>query len=242
LAHRRTITVVDERATARDAETAVPLSSAEPTLAPALAGRVEQSLQAIAADIAAKQIRRVIVTLAMDGVIRGRPLAALALARALAAGETRVVLVDFWDDGADATAIGEGAGQNGLADVFDGTASFADVLFRDQGSRVHFVPAGTRVLAPAELADDRLETILSALTLTYDHVVLDAREDVVGRLAPSAASAMVVSDRAADDSRTERAFARIRTVSSAEIHLLVVDPADMASTRLQTAALATADA
>ena len=92
----------------------------------------------------------------------------------------RVVLVDFPGDGANASAIGEGADLPGFADLFDGNASFAEVIFRDRRSRVHFVPAGTRRAdAPSEVADERLETILSALTLTYDHVVLDARDDVI---------------------------------------------------------------
>jgi succinoglycan biosynthesis transport protein ExoP len=214
----------------------------EPTLAPALAGRIEHSLQAIASDVTAKHAKRILVAVADGSDAGGRPLAAVALARTLAHGDGRVVLVDFSGDAADARAVGEGAGQHGLADVFDGTASFADVIFRDTHSRVHFVPAGKRVLTAEEIADDRLETILSALTLTYDQVVLDAREAVIGRLAPSAAAAMVVSEFPAGDSRTERAFARIRTVSTAEIHLLVVDAQGGEGDRIERAPKATVDA
>jgi hypothetical protein len=76
------------------------------------------------------------------------------------------------------------------------------------------------------VADDRLETILSALTLTYDQVVLDARDDVIGRLGASADAAMVVSQFPAGDPRTEQASERVRAASPGEVHLLVVDAAE----------------
>jgi hypothetical protein len=100
-----------------DAESAVAvavaprrLPPAEPTLAPALAGRVEQSLQAIAGAILAKQARRILVTHAERAGEGGRPLGALALARELSHHDGRVVLVDFSPDEANAAAAGEGAG------------------------------------------------------------------------------------------------------------------------------------
>src|SRR5262249_1260061 len=108
-------------------------------------------------------------------------------------------------------------------DVYDGLASFSDVLFRDLHSRVHYVPPGKRHLTPAEIGDDRLETILSALTLTYDQVVIDARDDVIGKLAPAAQGALAVSEYPGIDMRTERALAGVRTVSAAEIPLLVIE-------------------
>jgi MinD-like ATPase involved in chromosome partitioning or flagellar assembly len=146
------------------------------------------------------------------------------VARTLAEGEARVVLIDLVGDGAVANAVGEGAGQPGLSDVFDRSAAFGDVLFRDQRSRLHFVPAGTRNLAPTELTDDRLETILAALSLTYDQVVLDARDDLTDQLAPAVARVLVVSEYDADDARTARAMARIRAVAEADVRLLVIGP------------------
>ena len=56
----------------------------EPTLAPAMASEVEQSLAAIAGQIVKEDKRRILVTLAEGSDASGRPLAAVALARALA--------------------------------------------------------------------------------------------------------------------------------------------------------------
>ncbi len=231
---RRMVQVEDHREIEAEPHVAH-VAHSEPTLAPILAGRIEHSLQAIASDISVKHAKRIIVALAEGAGAGGRPLAALALARTLAHGDGRVVLVDFSGDGANAISVGEGTGQPGLSDVFDGSASFADVLFRDTHSRVHFVPAGKRVLSVGEVTDERLETILSALTLTYDQVVLDARDEVLPQLAPSAAAAMVVSTAPATDPRTERVSARIRAVSSAEAHLLVIDPPGGADDGLERA-------
>ena len=85
----------------------------------------------------------------------GRPLAAVALARALARTDARVVLVDFRGDGADAASMGEGADLPGFSDLFDGEASFAQVIFRDRNSRVHFIPSGRKPLTPELASDER---------------------------------------------------------------------------------------
>jgi succinoglycan biosynthesis transport protein ExoP len=218
------------------------ITQGEPTLAPVLAGRVEQSLHAIAADLTARGAKRVLVMLAEGSESAGRPLAALALARALAEGDGRVVLVDFSGDRANAASVGQRPGISGLADVFDGAASFSEVLFRDCRSRVHYLPAGTRLLVPSELGEDRLETLLSALTMTYDQVVLDVRSAALGRLAPSASAALVVSEFPARDPRTARAMAAIEAAApAAEVHLLVVDRAS-AGDGLERAARVAAEA
>ncbi len=195
----------------------------EPTLAPALIDRVEHSLAAIANDIVHREIKRVVVTLAEGADEHGRPLAAVALARSLARTEARVVVVDFRGDDADAIAMGEGTNLPGLTNLVDGGASFAQVIFRDRKSRVHLIPAGHRPLDPRMLAVERLETILSALTLTYDYVVLDARDDMIPALAPGSGLAVVVSEFGAADPRTKSAFDRVKAVSEADVQLLVVD-------------------
>jgi succinoglycan biosynthesis transport protein ExoP len=195
----------------------------EPTLAPALIDRVEQSLAAIASDIVHREVKRIVVTLAEGCEDDGRPLAAVALARALARTEARVVVVDFRGDDADAVSMGEGGSLPGFTDLVDGEASFAQVIFRDRKSRVHFIPAGQRPLEAELIAGERLETILSALTLTYDYVVLDARDDMIAGLAPGSGVAVVVSEFGAADPRTRSAFDRIKAVSEADIQLLVVD-------------------
>lgn len=197
----------------------------EPTLAPEMVDRVEDSLRAIAAQIVKAGEKRVLVTLAEGSDSDGRPLGAVALSRALARTDARVVLVDFRDDGADARSMGEGADLPGFADLFDGDASFAQVIFRDRKSRVHFIPAGKKPLNAGLLDPEHLETMLAALTLTYDFVLIDTGDEMIATFGPSCGMAMVVSEFAAADPRTIGAFDRVSEVSDAEILLLVVDPA-----------------
>jgi uncharacterized protein involved in exopolysaccharide biosynthesis/Mrp family chromosome partitioning ATPase len=207
----------------------------EPTLVPELLDRVEESLADIASEIVDSGQKRVLVTLADDSDSDGRPLGAVALSRALARTDARVVLVDFRGDGADAASMGEGSDLPGFSDLFDGEASFAQVIFRDRKSRVHFIPAGRKLLAPGLLDADHLETILAALTLTYDYVLLDANDEMIRTVGEAAGIAMVVSEFGPADPRTVRAFDRVSQASGAKILLLVVDPAEKAGEAKQGA-------
>lgn len=197
----------------------------EPTLVPEIVDRVEESLAAISERIIKSGQKRVLVTLAEGSDSDGRPLGAVALARALARTDARVVLVDFRGDGADAASMGEGNDLPGFSDLFAGDASFAQVIFRDRKSRVHFIPSGSKAVKPDLLNPEQLETVLSALTLTYDYVLLDTADEMIETVGPACGVAMVVSEFSAADPRTVNAFDRITDVTDASILLLVVDPA-----------------
>lgn len=197
----------------------------EPTLVPEIADPVEETLTRIAGEIVDSGQKRVLVTLAEGSDSAGRPLGAVALARALGRTDARVVLVDLHRDGADAESMGEGAGAPGFSDLLDGAASFAQVIFRDRRSRVHFIPAGRKALAAGTINREQLETVLAALTLTYDYVLIDAGDDMIDVFGPASGVAMVVSEHGATDERTRRAFDRVTAASDARITLLVVDPA-----------------
>jgi polysaccharide biosynthesis transport protein len=90
------------------------------------------------------------------------------------ARDGRPIIVDL-DADADQVAplVGPQHGAEklvGLTDLLEGKASFADVIHRDQFSRLHFVPFGS-----ADHFDpDDLDIILDALAQTYDFVVLAA--------------------------------------------------------------------
>jgi uncharacterized protein involved in exopolysaccharide biosynthesis len=193
--------------------------------ASASASRVDESLSAVTAQIIAEGYKRIIVTTAEDSDVNGRPLAAVALGRSIAQADRRPVLINFREDGANSVSMGEGTDLPGFSDLFAGEASFAQVIFRDRKSRVHFIPSGARPLAASELADERVGLLLSALDHTYDHVILDVADDAIGALAPGCQAAVVVSEFDAGDPRTVRAFERIGAASDARIILLVVDPA-----------------
>jgi len=196
----------------------------EPTLVPEMIDRVEQSLRTIAARVLESGQKRILVTLAEGSDSDGRPLGAVALARSLARKDARVVLIDFRGDGADAASMGEGGDLPGFSDLFGGDASFAQVIFRDHKSRVHFIPAGRHPLDADGIDRDSLETILSALTLTYDYVVLDVSDELVRLVAPGCGVAVVVSEHPPGDPRTAAAFDRVTDMTDSDVLLLMVDP------------------
>jgi hypothetical protein len=212
----------------------------EPTLVPVMESEVERSLAVIAERIVREGHGRIVVTLVEGSDVRGRPLAAVALARALAHLDRRGVLLDLRDDDADSINMGRGGGMPGFTDLCAGEASFAQVIFRDRRSRAHFIPAG-RKLPAARMDAEMVEAVLSALDHTYDHVIVDAGEETIGLTMPSATAAVVVSEFAAADPRTVRAFERISRASPAAIMLLVVDAVPEAQSALPAAA-ATAEA
>lgn len=197
----------------------------EPTLVPEMIDRVAERLKAIAGDIVAGNAKRVVVTMAAGSDAHGRPLGAVALARTLANSDRRVVLIDMRGDGADAASMGGGHDVPGLVDLIEGRSSFAQTIFRDRKSRVHFVPAGGAALDAAMATDERLETILSALTLTYDYVLIDCPDDLIASVAPGCGAAVVVSEFDANDPRSEDACGLAEAACHGRVHLLVVDPA-----------------
>src|SRR5690606_13658216 len=89
----------------------------DPTLAPEVIDKVEASLGTLARDVAAVGEKRVLVTLADGSNGNGRPLGAVALARALSRNDSRVVLVDFRSDGANALTMGQGEDLPGFSDL-----------------------------------------------------------------------------------------------------------------------------
>ncbi len=196
----------------------------DPTIAPELTDPVEESLTSIVAQIIGQDHKRILVTLAEGSEESGRPLAAVALARGLARDDKSTVLVDLRGDGANAESMGERGDLPGLTDLVSGKANFGQAIFRDQKSRVHFVSSGRVAPDPELLAAARLETILSALSKTYDIVVLDACDPMITTLGGDCDLAVVVSEFNAADPRTVRAFGRLSAVSDAKIYLLVVDP------------------
>jgi polysaccharide biosynthesis transport protein len=197
---------------------------AEPTLAPKIEVRTDEALSAVVGQILTEGRKRILVTMAEESDSNGRPLAAVAIARTIARHDRRPVLIDLRGDGADSASMGEGADLPGFSDLFAGEASFAQVIFRDRKSRVHFIPGGLHPLSAEDLADERVGPLLSALDHTYDHVILDVADDVIEAVGVGCDAAVVVSEFGADDPRTIRAFERIAVVPETRVILFVVDP------------------
>ena len=111
----------------------------------------------------------------------------------------------------------------GLAELIRGTASFGDIITRDQYSRVHLVATGNLGNDAAALAaSPMLATVIEALVRSYDHVVIDAGSapDVAverfAQLAPQAV--LVVADPVAPATRAARE--RLIAAGFADVTLL----------------------
>ncbi len=172
------------------APAAAPVASGAAT--PFSASTVEQ----IARDLrrAGEAGRRITVL----GTVRnvGTTYAAITLARALAEG-ANVVIVDLAFSAPNLSVISTDPSAPGIAELAGGTASFGDVITRDQFSDVHLVAAGNVGTDTAPISSSpMLPTVIEALAHSYDHVVIDAgaaSDAAAGRLAPLAARAMLVA-------------------------------------------------
>ncbi len=92
----------------------------------------------------------------------------LALARLLS-GEGRAILIGLDADASGADAIAA-RGKRNLSDLISGRASFAEVIRRDPGSRLHFVAAAES----GPIDNSELAGVIDALARTYDFIFLTA--------------------------------------------------------------------
>lgn len=125
---------------------------------------MDQGLDDVVADIETLGISQ-------GGIVLSTPLSAgyddglaVALARRLV-GRGRVVLVA--GDAGTVTGLAE---KPGLADLMQGSATFAEAIHRDRNSRLHIIPAGRTSRA----GQGELSQVLDALKGTYDIVVVGA--------------------------------------------------------------------
>ena len=152
----------------------------------------------------------------------GATYAAISLARALAK-EANVVLVDFAFDAPNLSVISIDPNAPGIAELVRGTASFGDIITRDQFSNVHLVATGNVGADAAALAaSPMLSTVVEALVQSYNHVVIDAgsaADVAVERFAPLAQRAVLVAADIASPA-TRAARERLMMAGFADVSLL----------------------
>ena len=149
------------------------LDELETPLAPTGADLLDEELDdgrlgtgEIAEILASPAVRMVLFAGALGGEGAGE--IALSSARLAAENDIRFVILDLGLLPSDALGGNE---DPGLADLLNGDAAFGEVIRRDEGSRVHLIPMGTRTGEPAP---ERLALVLGALTHTYDKVIVVA--------------------------------------------------------------------
>jgi MinD-like ATPase involved in chromosome partitioning or flagellar assembly len=198
-----------------------------PTFADTAAGGgIGDSVAMVAERLISMRSKRVMVVTTGDEVGDCRPLAAVALARALGRADRRPVLIDLRDDDADSLSMGDASGLRGFSDLFAGVASFGQVIFRDRKSRVHFIPAGLRRFSRQDLADERVALLVNALDHTYDHVVFDVAGDFLEAIGSECDAAVVATEFDRDDPRTVHLIELVRVHSQARIVVCRIDPVE----------------
>ena len=168
--------------------------------------------------------RRVTVVGAARNV--GTTFAAIALARTLAK-DANVVLVDLAFGAPNLSIISIDPKAPGIAELVRGTASFGDIITRDQFSAVHLVSTGhVGSDAAALTASPMLATVVEALVRSYDHVVIDigsAADIAVEHFAPLATRAVLVANDPANPA-TKPARERLMMAGFADVSLMAGAP------------------
>src|SRR5664279_2446874 len=201
---------------------AMPLAAMPLAAMPLAVSTVEQIAQSLRQ--AGDGGRRVTVVGAMRNV--GTTYAAISLARALA-NDANVVLVDLAFGVPNLSIISTDPKAPGIAELVRGTASFGDIITRDQYSPVHLVATGNVGNdGPALAASPMLATVIEALVRSYDHVVIDVgsvADIAVERFAPLATRAVLVAADPANPA-TKVARERLMRAGIAEVTLLAGTP------------------
>lgn len=182
-----------------------------------------------------------IVASSLTDAAAARPML-LAFARYLAQ-EDHVILVAF--DTAGSAEVRPRSGNFlpgfasspealGLAELLSGRASFSDVICRDPESRLHFVAAGLG--DPSDL--QAFESILDALELTYDFVLLIAppldQSDLGKMLAARADFFVLATPPQARDAAAGEAMAELIELGAREVLVIGMPPDAAAAPRLRS--------
>jgi Mrp family chromosome partitioning ATPase len=133
------------------------------------------------------------------------------------------------DAGGGAPEAADGLDRPGLSELLSGSATFSEAIHRDRGSRVHVVPQGAaRFSALDAAAQARLGTVLDALALTYDFVMLTAPSGA-GKsdfAAAHCSAAILVSQAGAGDPATVEAHERLTAAGIEDVVVLLVSDGD----------------
>lgn len=126
----------------------------------------------------------------------GTTFSAITLARTLAK-DSNVVLVDLAFGAPNLSVISTDPNAPGVAELVRGSASFGDIITRDQYSNVHLIATGNVGHdGPALAASPMLSTVIDALVQSYNHVVVDvgaASDIAIERFARLARQAVLVT-------------------------------------------------
>jgi polysaccharide biosynthesis transport protein len=116
--------------------------------------------------------RRVLITSAIPG--EGKTVTVTSLARMLASGGERVVVLDCDLRRPRVHSIFGAKLEPGIMGLLQGTATLEEAIVRDHRSPADLIPAGRSIANPtALLASDKMKELLNALSSRYDWILID---------------------------------------------------------------------
>jgi len=200
---------------------------------------VGTSIDAIAASL--QQAGDAGRAIAVMGAARdvGTTLSAIALARTLSR-TSRVVLVDLAFASPNIDVISNDPSAPGIAELVRGSASFGDIITRDNVSRLHLVAAG-QVGNDAEgiFVSEMLWAAIGALAQSYDHLVIDAGAQSETALPPIAQVApwvVLVGGVTTAGPALQALSAELEAAGFAEVSVLTGPPPALEQASVQSAA------
>jgi Mrp family chromosome partitioning ATPase len=146
---------------------------------------------------------------------------AIEIAEALSEKGRAIVVAVGQDVHTAADTLGEETGPGlGLRDLLSGEASFAEVIHRPEGSRVHFIPAGHEHHGSL----DGFDLVLDALCHTYDFIVLAANDvhesSEALALAPQVNVVMLATGGVSSDEAATKAYGDLVDAGARDVLLV----------------------
>jgi polysaccharide biosynthesis transport protein len=130
-----------------------------------------------ALDLHASSSVRQLAVFSVGDRYNGSSLGAVLIARAIAARNARVIVVDLKPSGSIVDMLFGLPPGPGFADLLSGSVDFTKVISRDAASSAHLLRFGkAKDSTAASLLNQRVDTVLDALATIYDIVIVHAGE------------------------------------------------------------------
>lgn len=114
-----------------------------------------------------------VVTLASSLPREGKTTLAISLARVLAEGHARVLLIDGDLRRCSASQLLVPGAQNGLINVLDGKASLVDALMKDERSDLIILPALVKEMSSGAFQAEAIGALMTQLRRQFDVIIID---------------------------------------------------------------------
>jgi exopolysaccharide transport family protein len=219
-----------------------PIEEDRPDVAPTMvaedmeAADEDYSPLAVAAMVAARR-DQLVACLSPEGDTASA--GSVQLARHLADGDRRVLLIDMTATAAASRLMTETAGLPGITDLLSGDITIADAIHADRASAADIMPLGNADPQQAMRAASRITMIVEALGHAYECVVIECgptRIEAVRRMVANHELAVVLAIVEPDEAMVTAELTALVEAGEEDAMLLLVDAPEDARNLSDTAA------